>query len=71
MRKGAFYNGFAGCVPAKFTASLEGVTAVLTAADVAAAYEAARPVLKRAADEDAKYEAANCGKAKRDTKAEI
>ena len=53
------------------SAALAGVKAVLTAADVAAAYEAARPALKKAADEDAKYEAANGGKTVRDTKAEI
>ena len=42
-----------------------------TAEAMAAACEAARPALKKAAEADAKYEAANGGKTKRDTKAEI
>ena len=51
--------------------ALADVKSVMTAEAMAAACEAARPALKKAAEADAKYEAANGGKTKRDTKAEI
>ena len=52
-------------------AALRDVTAVLTASDVKASYEAAKPALGKAAAEDAAYEEAEGGKSRRDTKAEI
>ena len=51
--------------------TMADVKAVMTAEEMAAAYGAARPALRKAADADARYEAANGGKTKRDTKAEI
>ena len=47
------------------------VTAVLTAADLADAYESAKPALEKAAAADAAYEASEGGRLTRDTKAEI
>ena len=44
--------------PASGASAMKGVAAVLTASDMAAAYEAARPALEKAAAKDAEYEAA-------------
>ena len=51
--------------------AFKDVTAVLTAADLADAYESAKPALEKAAAADAAYEASEGGRLTRDTKAEI
>ena len=51
--------------------ALDGVRRVLTAAEMAAAYEEAKSRLRKAAAEDADYEASEGGAGSRDKKAEI
>jgi len=51
--------------------ALVGVTSVLTAADMAAAYAAELSALEQAAAEDAEYERSEGGQSVKDTKAEI
>ena len=57
--------------PASGASAMKGVAAVLTASDMAAAYEAARPALEKAAAKDAEYEAAEGSRKTVDKKAEV